>query len=108
MLSFTAVSSNGYTGDVTLHVKKSPAQIELDNFETVLRVGKSEKITYSFPRGTYSRKVIFKSSNKKVAAVSKDGVVKAKKKGGCKITVKTYNGKKAVFKVKVKPKKNSK
>lgn len=43
-----------------------------------------------------------KSSNKKVAKVTKNGVVKAVKKGKCKITVKTASGKKAVVKVTVK------
>lgn len=48
------------------------------------------------------KKVTFKSSNKKVAKVTKNGVVKAVKKGKCKITVKTASGKKAVVKVTVK------
>lgn len=49
-----------------------------------------------------TEKVTFKSSNKKVAKVTKNGVVKAVKKGKCKITVKTASGKKAVVKVTVK------
>ena len=43
----------------------------------------------------------WKSSDKAVATVSKKGLVKAKKKGTAKITVKTSNGKKAKIKVEV-------
>lgn len=46
-------------------------------------------------------KVTWKSSNKKVATVSKKGVVTAKKKGTVRITA-TRNGKKATCKVQVK------
>jgi len=46
-------------------------------------------------------KVTFKSSNKKVASVTKKGVVKGVKKGTAKITVKAGK-KKVVVKVKVK------
>jgi len=42
------------------------------------------------------------SSNKKVATVSKKGVVKAIKPGKVKITVKTSNGKKATITITVK------
>lgn len=48
------------------------------------------------------QKKLHLSSNKKVAKVTKNGVVKAVKKGKCKITVKTASGKKAVVKVTVK------
>lgn len=44
----------------------------------------------------------FKSSNKKVATVTKKGIIKAKKKGTTKITVITKAGAKATCKIKVK------
>lgn len=47
-------------------------------------------------------KATFKSANKKIAAVTKNGVVKAKKKGKTTITVKTNGNVKLKFKVKVK------
>ena len=37
------------------------------------------------------------SSNKRIAKVTKKGVIKALKKGKCKITVKTSDGKKKVI-----------
>lgn len=41
------------------------------------------------------------SNNKEVATVTKRGKVKALKKGKAKITVKTFNGKKATCMIKV-------
>ena len=48
------------------------------------------------------RKVAFESSDTKVATVSKKGVIKAKKKGKCKIFVYAQNGVYAVINVTVK------
>ena len=45
----------------------------------------------------------FKTSNKKIATVNKDGLVTAKKRGTAKITVKLTDGKKRVLTVKVGP-----
>ncbi|MCR5475823.1 MAG: Ig-like domain-containing protein, partial [Lachnospiraceae bacterium] len=55
------------------------------------------------PKDATNQEVTWKSSNKKVATVSSDGVVKGKKKGTATITVKTKDGgKKASCKVTVK------
>lgn len=66
-----------------------------------VKVKKSVKIKYTVTAG-YKGKVKFTSSNKKIATVSSKGVVKGKKKGKCKVTLKLTNGKKAVVTVKVK------
>lgn len=68
----------------------------------VLKKGKKVKLKVKLKPVNATEKVTFKSSNKKVAKVTKNGVVKAVKKGKCKITVKTASGKKAVVKVTVK------
>ncbi|WP_418883690.1 Ig-like domain-containing protein [Anaerobutyricum hallii] len=47
-------------------------------------------------------KIMYRSSNKRIAKVTKKGVIKALKKGKCKINVKTSDGKKKVIIVKVK------
>ena len=60
----------------------------------VLKKGKKVKLKAKLKPANATEKVTFKSSNKKV--------VKAVKKGKCKITVKTASGKKAVVKVTVK------
>jgi uncharacterized protein YjdB len=48
-----------------------------------------------------TKKIKYSSSSKKVATVSSKGVIKAKKKGTCYITVKAPDGKKRKIKVKV-------
>lgn len=68
----------------------------------VLKKGKKVKLKVKLKPANATEKVTFKSSNKKVAKVTKNGVVRAVKKGKCKITVKTASGKKAVVKVTVK------
>ena len=68
----------------------------------VLKKGKKAKLKVKLKPANATEKVTFKSSNKKVAKITKNGVVKAVKKGKCKITVKTASGKKAVVKVTVK------
>ena len=68
----------------------------------VLKKDKKVKLKVKLNPANATEKVTFKSSNKKVAKVTKNGVVKAVKKGKCKITVKTASGKKAVVKVTVK------
>ena len=68
----------------------------------VLKKGEKVKLKAKLKPANATEKVTFKSSNKKVAKVTKNGVVKAVKKGKCKITVKTASGKKAVVKVTVK------
>ena len=55
------------------------------------------------PKSAMNKEVRWKSSNPKVATVSKKGIVKARKKGKCTITVITKEGnKKARCKVIVK------
>lgn len=65
---------------------------------------KGRKLTLTVSRNpiTAQEKINFLSSAPRVAAVTKKGVVKAKKKGKCKITVKSSNGKKKVITVIVK------
>ena len=62
---------------------------------------KKVKLKVTVSPAKASQKVTYKSSNKKIAAVTSKGVVTAKKKGTAKITIKTTNGKKKIIKVKV-------
>lgn len=64
--------------------------------------GKTQKLKI---KNKGKKKVIWKSSNKKIATVTKNGVVKAKKEGTCKIIAKV-NKKKLVCKVTVTGTKN--
>lgn len=94
--------ANGNTMTCTVTVKKAPKKVKVNFTKKTLKKGKKAKIKVSFAKGYYSRMKIFKSSNKKIATVNSKGVITAKKKGTCKITVKIYNGKKATIKIKVK------
>lgn len=74
--------------------------------------GSKKKIKVKKKKRMKIRKTTFKSSNKKIATVNKKGVVKGKKAGSCKVTVKVkykyrnkVNTKKFKVKVKVKAKK---
>ncbi|MDO4555367.1 MAG: Ig-like domain-containing protein, partial [Lachnospiraceae bacterium] len=66
-----------------------------------LKKGKTFTITAARTPVTSEEKVTYTSSNKKIATVSSNGKIKAKKKGSCKITVKSGK-KRVVCKVKVK------
>ena len=98
----TASTYNGLVATCKITVKKAPAKITLSKKSLKIKKGKTKRLTYKIPAGSYTSKVTFTSSNKKVATVNQQGYVTAKKKGKCKITVKTHNGKKAVCKIKVK------
>ena len=95
------VTINGVTADITVQVKKAPKKITLKKKSVVLKCGKSYAIKYTLNKGAAGT-VKFSSSNKKIAEISKNGIIKAKKAGTVKIKCKTYNGKTAVLKVKVK------
>ncbi len=72
-------------------------KVSLNRKKVTLYIGKSFQLKV---RGT-KKKVQWKTSNKKIATVSRKGKVKAKKKGTAKITAKVA-GKKLVCKVTVK------
>ena len=65
------------------------------------------KVKQAKPKGkkiVKKRAVMFESSNKKIATVSKKGVIKGKKAGKCKIYVYAQNGLMKTVKVTVKKK----
>lgn len=98
----TTVKNN--TKPAAKPVKKTvkAKKVVVNKKKIVLKKGKKAKIKVRLVPAKATEKVTFKTSNKKVAKVTKSGVVKAVKKGKCKITVKTASGKKAVVKVTVK------
>ena len=98
----TVTTTTGAKGTYTVTVKKAPKKIGASFKKKTLKKGKQITLKPKFAAGYYSNKVTYKSSNKKIATVSSKGVIKAKKKGTCKITMTTYNGKKIVVKIVVK------
>ncbi|MDD6421592.1 MAG: Ig-like domain-containing protein [Intestinibaculum porci] len=81
------------------------SKIKLNKTKATLKVGKtvSLKATVS-PKGASYKKVLWKTSNKKIATVSSTGKVKAVKKGSATITATAADGsgKKATAKITVK------
>lgn len=96
--AYAATKKNKVKYKVTIHNISS---------KTVLKKGTKLKIIYTATqtkKGKVSNtKVKFRSSNKRVATVSKKGVIKAKKKGTVKITVycKNQPSKKKTVKIRV-------
>lgn len=92
--AYITVSNNGSSKKLKITVKNP----KLNKTSKTLRVGKSFKIKITGKVGAAK----FVSSNKKIAAVSKSGKVKAKKKGRAVITVVTNVKIKLKCKIKVK------
>lgn len=84
---------------VTVPVKK----MKLNKSKVVIKKGKTYKLKCTLtPKNATNKKVVWSSTNKRIAKVSK-GKVKARKKGTCYIIVKTKDGrKKAKCKIVVK------
>ena len=102
--TITVTLKSGTTATVKVKVQKKKVatkKITVDKKKITLKKKKSYKIKVKLQPITASDKVTFTSSNKKVATVNAKGVVKAKKAGTAKITVKAGK-KKAIVKVKVK------
>ena len=106
-----AIPSTGNKAKVfKITVKKAPGKISKVTFnkkavkknKVTLKKGKKGTFKITLPKGTASNKITYTSSKKKVATVSKTGVVKAKKKGTTTITIKTFNKKTKKIKVTVK------
>lgn len=89
---------------------KTNSKITLNYKNVTMQAGSSLNLHTASAKGLKSsRKVTWKSSNKKVATVNKNGVVKAKKSGTVTITATTKDKKsKASCKVKVQKKKSAK
>lgn len=101
--TITARIANGKKVTWKIKVKTLKAKkIRLNKKKAVLHVGETLKLkTKLNPKGA-TAKIKWKSSKKKVAAVSKKGKITAKKKGKAVITAQLPNGKKTTCKITVK------
>lgn len=112
MLCFSAVAQTSLAADAEAKAKagttvekttsrvKKPTSIKLNNASCITVPGKkfTLKATVS-PKSAAKAKVVWKSSNEKVAKVSRKGRVTIVGIGTARITAKTENGKKAVCKI---------
>lgn len=100
-LSFTTVgilSRNDKPITAAKTENKSKKKIKLNKKKATIKVGKAIKLKL---KNAKAKKVKWRSTNKKVATVSKKGTVKARKKGKTTIIAK-YKGKKYRCKITVK------
>ena len=80
-------------------------KIKADKKKVILKVKKKHKLNIKItPKNATVKKLKYTSSNKKVAKVSKKGVITALKKGKSIITVQTTDGSKKKIKITVKVK----
>ncbi len=97
----TATTANGKKAACRLTVKPAPEKVVLDKKGTVkLGLDNSMFVTVSVEPKDSASSLTWTSSDESVASVV-TGTVTARKKGTAKITVETFNGLKASFKVKV-------
>lgn len=87
-------------------VSKLKPYVKFTKKTVKLKVSKTYKLKIKYAKGDSVKK--WKSSNKRIATVSKKGKVKAIRKGTAKITVVMKSGKKATCKIKVSRKKKAK
>lgn len=99
----TAQIANGKKVTWKIKVKELKAKkISLNKKKATLHAGETLKLNAKLkPKGS-TAKIKWKSSKKKVASVSKNGTVTARKKGKAVITAQLPNGKKAKCKITVK------
>ena len=107
VITCTAKDGSGVSAKCTITVQdKLVTKITLNKTKLTLKKGKTFqlKVKTIKPANAFSKKVTWKSSNKKVATVDKNGKVTAKKKGTCTITCTAADGSKikATCKITVK------
>lgn len=96
------IRAGGKKYKAKIQVKKAPSSVKLRATKTTLKKGKTAKVVCKLPAGTASYRIKYRSSNKKIIVVDQNGKLKAKRSGTAKITVQTYNGKRASLKIRVK------
>ena len=98
--TITATTFNGYTASVTVTVYGAPGKVSLAQKEATIGVGGQCHIVPVLPEGTMAG-FTYKSSKNAVATVDADGVVTGVSPGVATVTVKTHNGRQALFTVTV-------
>ncbi len=102
VMTFTSIWSN----DMTIQAASKPKKITMNKKKVSLEVGKTFKLKVKTVKPKKASKAVtYKTNKKKVATVSKKGVIKAKSAGTATITVTSKKNKKLKVKVKVNVKK---
>ncbi|MDO5539798.1 MAG: Ig-like domain-containing protein [Eubacteriales bacterium] len=91
----TGRDSSGVTIKISVTVKGAPTAIKAASSKTIY-IGRQSKLSAAVKSGVSFSKLTFKSSNPGIVSVDKNGILTGKRVGKAKITIKSYNGKKAV------------
>lgn len=105
LFQYTDLYRSAAAKEVKNYLKKL-ASVRISKKKKTIRAGKKYKLKASLSPSRLGKKIKWKSANKKIATVSKKGVVKAKKKGKVKIYA-YYGAVKKYCTVKVKAKKKA-
>lgn len=98
VMTFTSV----WSSDMTIQAASKPKKITMNKKNVSLEVGKTFKLKVKKVKPKKASKAVtYKTNKKKVATVSKKGVIKAKSAGTATITVTSKKSKKLKVKVKV-------
>lgn len=100
--TITITAGSGACASITIHVEKAPKRIYLSTKSKKLKIGETYRLKPILPSNSASNKIVYKSSNKRIAVVSKNGKIRAKRPGTVTITVSTFNKKQITFKLIVK------
>lgn len=101
--TITVSTANGKSASCTVTVKlPNPKSVSLSKTKATIYVGNTLTLKPTVKPASADKAITWKSSNTKIATVSKDGVVTALKAGTAKITATTVNGKKKICTVTVK------
>ena len=84
-------------------VKKAPGSVTFNKTNLVLGLGESFDLNYKLPANTASYKMSVEMLDTDIAQNGKGMVIMAKELGSTKFTLTTFNGKKAVCNITVKP-----
>ena len=99
---YSSSSTSKSTGTYSFNLKKlSLKSIKLTEKSITVYKGYTHQLYYTLNPTSISTTLKWKSSNKRIASVDKNGLVTGKRKGVARITVTTKEGKKASCKVKV-------
>ena len=100
--TITVRTANGKKATCKITVPTAPTKIQFAKKQYSVKKGKKITLKTSLTPAAAKTTLTWSSDNKKIATVTKKGVVKGIRKGTVTITVKTANGKSATVKVTVK------
>ena len=97
----TVQTHNGKTATLKVVVKAAPKKVTLNKTSLKMELYDEFQLKATLPKGSFSNKLTWTSSDEDVVNVFEDGWLFANAPGSATITVKAYNGKKATCKVTV-------